>query len=581
MPLTPLAIAKRVSGAFGISQPAIRESVRLLEDDLVAAIDAHDPGERRLGGERVELVSASVGHAPDATAALAGCAAWFPRRPLEQTEHGLVAKGDGWFVAERPRLALVLRRRPRSVLRLRGRAGVRAGRHQPPGPDAGRRDGDVPLGGRPGGLPRRRGRGPADRRGRGATATPWDFVHCPPGTKHTIVGAGTGPCVVLAVGAREHQDGPDWGGYTGRRGRARHGASVEKETNVPDEAYAPSGRASARASRRRTARAGCPTSDLARPSRSTSVCEHVFVLPAATILHADLDAFFASVEQRDDPSASRQARDRRRRRRPRGELRGEGVRRSRRRWAAGRRGGCARTRSSSRRGCPRTRRRARPCSSSSRTRRRWSRGSRSTRRFSTSAGSSGSQGPGRDRSAAAAPRPRGGRAPDHGRRRAHEVPREGGERGREAEGAASRRARRRARVPPSAARRAAVGRRARHGREAARPRATDGRPGRRSRRGPARLPPRPRVGAPAARARTQPRPRPRPDRPASALDRIATRAGAAAEVVRGDRLVSHRDRRPRRPAAADRPKAVPHGRSPASLRRLHSRDAVADDASID
>jgi uncharacterized cupin superfamily protein len=33
----------------------------------------------------------------------------------------------------------------------------------------------------------------------------WDYVHCPPWTKHVLVGAGDGPCVVLAVGARQHK----------------------------------------------------------------------------------------------------------------------------------------------------------------------------------------------------------------------------------------------------------------------------------------------------------------------------------------------------------------------------------------
>jgi uncharacterized cupin superfamily protein len=67
----------------------------------------------------------------------------------------------------------------------------------------------------------------------------WDLVHCPPRTKHTIVGAGSGPCVVVAVGAREHQDGPDWGGYTVDEVALRHGAGVEQETNEPEVAYAP------------------------------------------------------------------------------------------------------------------------------------------------------------------------------------------------------------------------------------------------------------------------------------------------------------------------------------------------------
>jgi uncharacterized cupin superfamily protein len=66
----------------------------------------------------------------------------------------------------------------------------------------------------------------------------WDFVHCPPDTKHIILGAGEGPCLVLAVGAREHAEGPGWGGYTVDETASRHGVGVERETNDAQEAYA-------------------------------------------------------------------------------------------------------------------------------------------------------------------------------------------------------------------------------------------------------------------------------------------------------------------------------------------------------
>jgi uncharacterized cupin superfamily protein len=67
----------------------------------------------------------------------------------------------------------------------------------------------------------------------------WDFVHCPPETQHMIVGAGDAPCIVLAVGGRDHIGEPVNGGaYTVDEVALRHGAGVEEETSDADLAYA-------------------------------------------------------------------------------------------------------------------------------------------------------------------------------------------------------------------------------------------------------------------------------------------------------------------------------------------------------
>ena len=62
---------------------------------------------------------------------------------------------------------------------------------------------------------------------------PWDYLHCPPGTAHIVVGAGEGPCAVLMVGQRG-------GGvrYLPDDVAARHGKSVERESDSAREVYA-------------------------------------------------------------------------------------------------------------------------------------------------------------------------------------------------------------------------------------------------------------------------------------------------------------------------------------------------------
>ena len=55
----------------------------------------------------------------------------------------------------------------------------------------------------------------------------WDFVHCPPMTKHIFVGAGDGPCVIVMTG-RRRESGEIL--YPVNEVAAKHGASVLEET---------------------------------------------------------------------------------------------------------------------------------------------------------------------------------------------------------------------------------------------------------------------------------------------------------------------------------------------------------------
>jgi mannose-6-phosphate isomerase-like protein (cupin superfamily) len=66
----------------------------------------------------------------------------------------------------------------------------------------------------------------------------WDFVHCPPQTRHVIVGAGSGPCVVIAMGARAHDGQPESLGFPEDEVARHHGASVEEGTMDGGVAYA-------------------------------------------------------------------------------------------------------------------------------------------------------------------------------------------------------------------------------------------------------------------------------------------------------------------------------------------------------
>ena len=62
----------------------------------------------------------------------------------------------------------------------------------------------------------------------------WDFVHCPPWTEHVFVGAGSGPCAILAVGGRASRKVV----YPASELAQSHGAGVAVSTDDPEQAYA-------------------------------------------------------------------------------------------------------------------------------------------------------------------------------------------------------------------------------------------------------------------------------------------------------------------------------------------------------
>jgi uncharacterized cupin superfamily protein len=64
---------------------------------------------------------------------------------------------------------------------------------------------------------------------------PWDFVHCPPRTGHTIVAGDGEPALILAVGARREKGSAR---YPVEPAAIRHGAGVPNTAVSAQETYA-------------------------------------------------------------------------------------------------------------------------------------------------------------------------------------------------------------------------------------------------------------------------------------------------------------------------------------------------------
>jgi uncharacterized cupin superfamily protein len=156
---------------------------------------------------------------------------------LERTEHGLVPKGEGWYVLNmrdsewrhaEGRGAVCVVADDFEGWRTLAQVGINPFVLQPGEPSSmyhweGDQEAFLVVS----------GEATLVVEGQERPLRAWDFVHCPPGTKHVIVGAGSGPCLVIAVGAREH----DTLGFPVEDVAKRYGAGVERETTDGGEAY--------------------------------------------------------------------------------------------------------------------------------------------------------------------------------------------------------------------------------------------------------------------------------------------------------------------------------------------------------
>ena len=167
----------------------------------------------------------------------AGSRAMVPESRLESTEHGLVPKGDGWFVLNAREARWYHGPGRSAICEFEGeqdflQLGINLSVLGPGEPmamyhwEADQEDFLVLA-----------GEALLIVEGDERPLRQWDLVHCPAGTKHVIVGAGEAPCLVLAVGARDRSTGPDWGGYSVDEAALRHGAGVEQETTDQHQAY--------------------------------------------------------------------------------------------------------------------------------------------------------------------------------------------------------------------------------------------------------------------------------------------------------------------------------------------------------